>query len=486
MHMPSRPVLAALLLLCFAGGPALGQSGDDTAELKRQVEELKAIIQAQNARLEALEKKNSTPLTPATPATAPATATAEARPLPKGASAVDTYWKNGFHLRTTDDKFDVQIGAIEIFHSRFFTSDSRNTSTFLNKETRLFLSGKAWQDWEFKLEGDFVSEPELMDGWVAFSHFKEAQLKIGQFKQPFSMEELPSDTLVKFTERSLINRMVPGRDLGVQLFGSVFEGKLNYWVGAFNGNGRQNSGGTDNNDDKDVVARLQVQPFKDDECVWIKGLYIGGAGTWGNTEGAFGDLSAVDSATVWLDAHPSAANAGTTRREGERSRYNAELAWLVGPFGLRAEWMMEEDMLERSGGAGASAGAPIESTIDMSGFYVQGTYWLTGEDEQFSSRPQVKHVFAPWSDDGGWGAVELALRYSTIEVDSDIFDTNLASRAVSTSGVDQWAGGINWWFNPNVRFTTDYFHNHFRDTILTDGDRDADESLIMTRMQIDF
>ncbi len=71
-------------------------------------------------------------------------------------------------------------------------------------------------------------------------------------------------------------------------------------------------------------------------------------------------------------------------------------------------------------------------------------------------------------------------------MDETVFDDQLANRLVSTGEVNQWTAGLNWWFNPYVRFTTDFYQNHFEDGIVIDNRREKDESLIMTRFQVDF
>jgi len=171
---------------------------------------------------------------------------------------------------------------------------------------------------------------------------------------------------------------------------------------------------------------------------------------------------------------------------GERQRWGAELAWLVGPFGLRAEYITDQSDLERTTGAGALPARPVESRLDLDGWYVMGSYWLTGEDDLYNKRPQVKAPLAPWSEEGGWGAVEVAVRYSEAHFDEDVFTSGLADSRVSSSEVNQWAGGANWWFNPFTKLTVDFYHNHFDDGVILDGVRERDESLIVTRFQIDF
>ncbi len=317
-----RRFLALVLFAGLASLPAIGQEKPDPAEaMKKEFEELKALVKAQAARIDALEKKQSAPLVPAAGAkAATADGVPSAKPLPKGATGAEVYFKDGFHLRTPDEKFILRIGGRFQEDGRFFTSDQRNTSSFLNRAARIYAQAWFNKDWEVKIEGDFVGgEPELQDGYFAWNHFPEASLKVGQFKQPFSMEQVQSLLFWKFTERPPIDRATTGRDLGVQLSGKLFDERVEYAVGVFNGAGRSNNGVTDNNSDKDAAWRLVLRPFVTSDSVWLKGLYLGGSGTWGNEEGAVADLTTLESSTRWVDFHPSAANAGTVRREGGAS-----------------------------------------------------------------------------------------------------------------------------------------------------------------------
>jgi hypothetical protein len=106
---------------------------------------------------------------------------------------------------------------------------------------------------------------------------KELGLQLGQFKIPFSYEnENCGPTTVEFIEYSYITTYLvrnnglydgisgaTGRDIGFQLFGSIFERDgysiLNYNVGVFNGSGIN---AKDHNSSKDFIARVIVKPFK--------------------------------------------------------------------------------------------------------------------------------------------------------------------------------------------------------------------------------
>jgi hypothetical protein len=90
------------------------------------------------------------------------------------------------------------------------------------------------------------------------------RLKAGQFKTPFSQQQLTSSGSQQFVDRSILDALyVPGRDIGVQLWGQ-FGGKsvpdlVDWRVGVFNGAGRNVS--VDPNADLEYTGRVMVSPF---------------------------------------------------------------------------------------------------------------------------------------------------------------------------------------------------------------------------------
>jgi len=81
--------------------------------------------------------------------------------------------------------------------------------------------------------------------------------------------------------------LIPNRDIGVQLYGDLFEKHLSYQVGVFNGvrDDTSSTGGSitgfDSNSDKDYIVRLFAQPFLGTDWEWLRGLQAGVSGTSG-------------------------------------------------------------------------------------------------------------------------------------------------------------------------------------------------------------
>src|SRR5438552_683684 len=114
-----------------------------------------------------------------------------------------------------------------------------------------------------QLEADFAQSDGTNGGRTAFSatdifinwhQFPAAQIKIGQYKAPFGLEQLTSTTSLDTIERTLpTGAITPQRQIGVELWGKPLtniwpaqENLLTYYGGIFNGNGRN----INTNDDK--------------------------------------------------------------------------------------------------------------------------------------------------------------------------------------------------------------------------------------------
>jgi hypothetical protein len=106
----------------------------------------------------------------------------------------------------------------------------------------------------------------LRDAYVHLSPFDQLQIRLGQFKKPFSGLALQSPAKLRTVDRGpgveyIVEDLLYGdRDLGLQLSGRLVKSvKLDYSIGVFNGSG-PNFDDADNS--KDIVGRLQIRPIK--------------------------------------------------------------------------------------------------------------------------------------------------------------------------------------------------------------------------------
>ena len=148
---------------------------------------------------------------------------------------------------------------------------------FRLRRARINLTGDFAEQFDFKMEGDFANSDGTNGGrtafsatdiWINWHQFPGAQIKVGQYKAPFGLEQLTPDTTLLTIERTLpTGAITPDRQIGAELWGKPFTGiwpeqkdLLTYYAGIFNGNGR-NITVNDNNEFM-YVGRLELQPFK--------------------------------------------------------------------------------------------------------------------------------------------------------------------------------------------------------------------------------
>ncbi|MBI3989830.1 MAG: hypothetical protein HY347_09465 [candidate division NC10 bacterium] len=329
---------------------------------------------------------------------------------------------------------------------------------FLIRRARLGVTGSFFKLVRFLVEANFVDGISLKYGWAELAPMPELQLRVGQYKEPFSLEELTSSVFIDFVERSLVNELVPAVDIGVMLHGSLFQERVSYFLGGFNGSGEDVA---DGNDEKDLAARLVLTPFKPSKHFWLKGLQLGGNVTWGDQDSAVSPQGRTNAQTGnrfrFFAPHPV---------RGTRVRWGGDIAWLVGPASLKAEYVQVTSDRDGLGPGGTNLDA-----IRARAWYVSATYLLTGE-EKTSGAITPKRSFKPFGEKAGPGAWELALRGMRLDFNSDdpldFADGNITNGitgggTTAENGATGLTVGLNWYLNRQTRLMfnwTNYWYDN--------------------------
>src|SRR5438067_5447695 len=247
-------------------------------------------------------------------------------------------------------QMNFEDGDVSAFEGRFGQTALKDR--FRLRRARINLTGDFAENFDFKVEGDFENSDGLNSGRTAFEatdifvnwhHFPEAQVKLGQWKAPFGLEQTTPDTTLYVIERSLpTGAITPERQIGVQLWGKPFasvwpDGKdlLTYYAGIFNGNGR-NINNNDNNNFM-YVGRLELVPFKGKVFGQVSSLKLGGdvlnsRDDKGTNISPSGNLLVNSDGSLSSFVLPGA---------DERTAWSVD-AWLnIGPFDLIGEYLEE-------------------------------------------------------------------------------------------------------------------------------------------------
>src|SRR6266487_3757409 len=164
-------------------------------------------------------------------------------------------------------QMNLEDGDVSAFEGRFGQTALKDR--FRLRRARINLTGDFAEQFDFKLEGDFENSDginsnrtafEATDIFINWHQFPWAQIKMGQWKAPFGLEQLTPDTTLYTIERTLpTGAITPERQIGIQLWGKPFAtiwsdqaDLLTYYAGIFNGNGR-NITNNDNNDNNNFM-----------------------------------------------------------------------------------------------------------------------------------------------------------------------------------------------------------------------------------------
>jgi len=423
------------------GGQTAGTHllGDDTADtitgLKQQIEQLDQKVRILERNHE-LEKE---------------AADTKSKDAPKVYIG-----EKGFSFGSADGNFSISLKGVLQFDSRTFFKDGgiNGNDGFLLRRARPIIEGTVFRDFDFVFVPDFGgSSFQIFDAYLNYRYKPELQLQLGKFKSPVGLEQLQADANLLFNERSLATDLVPNRDLGAELHGDLFDGRVSYAAGIFNGVGdARNSNNADFEDDKEFAGRLFLQPLKKSELTLLQGFGLGVGGSYGNSSTA----SALPASTggslpgyVTDGQQQFFAYRNTVVADGTHWRVSPQGSYYYGPFGLLGEYVILAQQVQTN----SLNTAALKNTA----WQITGSWVLTGEDASYKG-VAPSHPFNPAA--GQWGAVQLVARYARLDIDRDAFPL-FADPTASARSASAWSVGLNWYLNRNVLVKTSFSHTTF-------------------------
>jgi phosphate-selective porin OprO/OprP len=435
------------------------------ADESDDIKALRAQIDSLEQKLDVLEKKQETQ-------------DQEAAAAAKAAPKVSLTGK-GFVFSSDDGANSLHIGALVQFDSREFLADGGGilNNTFLLRRARPIIDGTLDKIYSFQFVSEFggTSPVSVLDANVGIAPTKEVQFKFGKFKAPIGLELLQSDAGTCFVERSLVTNLVPNRDLGAQVGGTINGGVLIYTAGIFNGvPDGANSSNADFDNDKEVDARVFSLPFANAKDSPLHGLGVGVAGSLGREKG----LSAVTAGYKTDGQQTFFKYNSTVVGDGQVWRVSPQGYYFHGPVSAVAEYVVST-VNARPTAIGAKA------QLENKAWQGSVGYVITGEDATYSGVTPAE----PFSwDNGTWGAWQVVARYADLKVDSKAFPL-FASTATNAKEASAWGVGLNWFLSSNVRISQDFFDTHFTKagtTVPTNQILQHNEKALITRVQLSF
>jgi phosphate-selective porin len=351
---------------------------------------------------------------------------------------------------------NFEDGDVSAFEGRFGRTALQDR--FRLRRARVNLTGDFAEQFDFKVEGDFGQGDGLNSNRTAFSgtdifvnwhQFAEANVKVGQWKAPFGLEQLTPDTTLYFAERSLpTGAITPDRQIGAQLWGKPFasvwpeqKDLLTYYAGIFNGNGRNVS--VNDNNNFMYVGRLESTLFKTKVWGQESSLKLG-ADVLNSRDDKGTNISQTLNLLVNADGSLSPF---VLPGADERTAWSVD-AWLkLGPFDLIGEYLEEY-----VNGRTVNGVPPGFADFTTSGYYITAGYFLIPKK------------------------LQLAVRWE---------DLNPGQKG--NDGIHSITGGLNYYIHgDDLKLMVDYIHtwSDFREANPEFGEDQFDE--VIGRIQVMF
>ncbi len=470
--------IAGLAAVCC--GLSAAQSPPSEAEidaLRRQVDALSQRLQDLEARYAADQ--------------AAATDQAAAEAAERADSPRVTLDAGGLRVRSADGAFEHRV-RLRLAHDFAWFSQDDALKRALGDEqdgtdfrfARLTMQGRLWDDITYQGEFEFAGQdggdaPKFRDVYAQYNGIpyggdRAFDVRIGHFKEPFSLDELNAITVRQFLETPLLNVFAPSRNAGLQLsdalLGEPKAERLTWALGVF----KETDDIPSNNDsDEDqgwqVTGRISGLPVYADDGRRL--LHLGAAYSRRNPDGAllrYG-LRPESRLALFRYADPDNLPVGFRLRDARAddvNLYGLELAGVYGPLSLQSEYIRSD------------VDTTLGGDLRFDGWYLQGAWLLTGEHRPYrheSGRfdaPKPARPFRLKGGERGWGAWELAARYGAVD---------LSDGPVRGGEHESLTFGLNWYLNPNVRVSANYIRNDIEHDLYAGA-----FDVFQTRLQLEF
>lgn len=346
-------------------------------------------------------------------------------------SDVEITTNGGLTVKTRDGKFQTKLGGRVQADAATYSGDPELGNGTEIRRARLYLDGVMYHDWAYKLEYDFANTGSngkgIADAYLSYNGFDNLQIKVGNFKDPFSLQEQTSSNHITFMERGLPSAFAAGRHIGVM----ASAGQHNWTLagGAFGDSLTATGSDVDEDEGWGLGTRATWAPVNEAGKVVHLGLGVNYRETGGDNEARFNQQPESHVAGINI------VDTGDITDVDDFLKVGAEIAMVQGPFSAQAEYITTS--VNRDGGA----------DLDFDGWYVQAGYFLTGESANYKAGKFGGIKPKGNVGEGGIGAWELALRYSTVD---------LSDADIDGGEADAITLGLNWYPTPTLRFSANY------------------------------
>jgi phosphate-selective porin OprO/OprP len=396
---------------------------------------------------------------------------------------------NGFEFLTEDEEFQLQIHQETQADYRMFHPNGETFArdSFVFPRVRIFFNGRLTKQWEymFSLNRGFGTL-DILDAWINYHPSDAFQVRVGRFMTPFNYEQYAVQNMWLIApERSLFtSNLGLNRMIGAQVWGYLWQKRLDYAVGVFDG---PRNSYEDFNRAKDVMAYLNLRPFENGDSI-LKNLNFGGSFTYGMQDNPllpqrFRVAANVSNAgTADTVAPPFFQFNPNVVERGDRAFWSGHIAYFYKQLSVLSDY--NGAILRYA----PSQAAAKSVTIPTDGWSISAGYFLTGEEVQRRTILDPLRPFDLRHGSFGLGAVELIARYNILTFSPDLLSKSLTDPTKWTDRAWGTNLGVNWYLNRYLKVYLDWQHSEFGSPVFyspPDRKQIANE-MVWLRLQLYF
>ena len=350
-------------------------------------------------------------------------------------------WDNALKIESADKQFQIKIGGRIQYDVMFIHQDdsldqhfdANNGTEF--RRIRLYTSGKFFNNIEYKFQLDFANgNAAPKDIYIRFTKIPGiGNFQVGNFKEPLGFEMLTSSNNKNYIGRSLTNAFTPERSLGFMVFNQWANKRISAYAGYFfNSQGKGKYLG----DEYHLTGRLTALPYLKNGNSYQM-IHLG----LSYSHQFQGDDKLIYYSTPEAHLAPKYLTADFENVDNI-DKLGTELIVVYHSVSFQSEYILN------------SININADPTLEKSyAWYGSFSWILTGEHKEYSMGSACFGHITPrknYGQKGGFGALELSLRYSEIA---------LFAREFQGGEMHDITLGANWYLNPVARISANYIYS---------------------------
>ncbi|MGH7138080.1 MAG: OprO/OprP family phosphate-selective porin [Pirellulales bacterium] len=330
------------------------------------------------------------------------------------------------------------------------------------ERARLGVQGTGYDVYFYRFEADFAQPdpvsgraPRITDAYAEIRELPFGTLRMGQFRVPLSIERVTSANDLTFIERGLPQAFNPARELGIMAMNST----QSYFFSWYSDVSTQQANAEGEQFGKsgrvDLTERIVLLPWYDEPSEGRYLFQLGAGYLYSNTRNSVVRYGSAPEAVLQyanvVNVIPNFVDTGNIVARNTNT-VQAEASTVLGPLSFQAEYygVFVDPTVNPLGG----------QDLFFSGWYVFGSYFLTGEHRVYNRTQAIYTSVTPFTnffrvrgaDRGiltGPGAWEAAVRFSQL---------NLSDRSIQGGRLNDITLGLNWYLTRQMKIMLNYVY----------------------------